>query len=1176
MKKKRDRMASMSFLFKETQAIKKLLLMTKLTVLFVFLGFAQVLAVESYAQMTRLSMKVNDQSIEEVLEEIEDASEFFFLYNKDLIDVDQKVSVDARNETIKAILDGIFEGKDIAYTVYDRQIVLSNIPVIKEMVAQQKSVSGKVADSDGLPLPGVTVVVKGTSNGTVTNADGEYTLNNIPADAVLQFSFVGMRAQEIEVGSQTAINVVMQLDAIGLEEVVAIGYGTQKKVNVTGSVDVVAGDQLVNRPAPNVSLLLQGASPNLNISLSNMGGEPGASQKWQIRGVGSISGNSSPLILVDGVEMDINLLDPESVESISILKDASASAIYGSRAAFGVVLVTTKKGKKNQPVQVQYSNNLSFAVPIYTPSMRDSYTYAIAFNQARANAGLSPTFPDEQVERIKGYMEGTYPYPYDPENPPTSHWRGRWQGNANNNWTKMYYKDYAFQQKHNVNLSGSSEKTQYYFTAGFFDQPGLYTWGADSYKRYNILANLSSQVTDWLRFDFGTKYARTNEDHPIGMVGLPRTYTWSQFINFFPTMPMYNIDGTINNPLVSLLQEGGRILNERNDLWVNLGTEIEPVKGWKTNIRYNYNYQSGSEIQNPKPVTTYVPNGTNGNIGESTTGSISQLFQEKYTLFSAYTSYEKNINKHYLKGLVGYEWDENQYRSLYGSKMDLITPEVVAIRAALGTTKVDDRISHWTTQGVFGRLNYNYDEKYLVEFSARYDGSSRFARGSRWGFFPSFSAGYNIARENFWAPIEPYVNNLKLRVSYGSLGNQNVANYLYLATIPVALNYNPGNYSNPGYIIGDEIPLYASTPKIISNDLTWETITTFDVGFDADFLNNRLSLVFDWYERITSDMIGPSKQLPSVLGTSTPASNNAKLSTKGIELSIGWRDRVSSDFSYDVKVGLGDYKTTVLEYLNETGNIYSWYPGRVHGDVWGLTTDGIIQTAGEEMWDQSYYYAQWGPGDIKYKDLNDDKKITPGTQTLDDHGDLSVIANTTPRYSYNISVGANWKNFDFKMFWQGIGKRDFVPGNSEYFWGLIGTPNRSTILEDGVMLDYWRPADETNFLGPNTDAYLPKPYFSGEGNKNLMPQSRYVLNAAYLRLKNLQIGYTVPRKVSEKVFIENARVYISGENLLTFSSLPKLFEPETTVASNPADGGVDLGEIYPITQMFSVGVNLTF
>jgi len=1165
-------------------SVTKILLRMKLLTFFLFVSMVTATA-SSYSQQTKFNLKLNGVTVSDVFREIEANSEFILLYNEKQLDTNRKVDVKAENETIDFILNQIFKDTRNKYKIYDRQIVIltdkmdesPSVVNLETSAEQKKEISGTVKDSKGVSLPGVSVVVKGTTTGTITDNDGKFVLA-LPMDAkTLLFSFVGMKSQEMTLTGKTQISVTMAEETIGIDEVVAIGYGTQKKVNLTGSVDVVSGDKLANRPAANVALMLQGVSPSLNISLSNMGGEPGASQSWQIRGIGSLSGNSAPLILVDGVEMNVNLLDPESVESVSILKDASASAVYGSRAAFGVVLITTKKGKKNQPIQIQYSNNLTIAVPAYVPNMLDSYTYATAFNQSNENAGLVPTFPAEQVERIKGYMAGTYLYPYDPENPPNSHWRGRWNGNANNNWTRMYYKPSSFNQKHNFNLSGSNEKTQYYFNAGYFDQPGIYTWGADSYKRYNILANFSTQVNDWIRFDFSTKYSKTNEDHPLGVVGLPRTYMWQQFIDFWPTMPMYNIDGTLNNPVISAMQEGGRILTEANDLWVNIGAEFEPVKGWKTNVKYNYNSKMGSELKNPKPVITHVANGTTGNIGESTTGAISNLNQGKYMLFSAYSSYEKLIGKHYLKGLIGYEWDKNDYRGLYGSKMDLITPEVVAISAALGAIQLEDQISHWATQGIFGRLNYNFDEKYLLEFSARYDGSSRFAAGSRWGFFPSFSAGYNISKENFWQPLESSVNTLKFRLSYGALGNQNVANYLYLATIPVATNYNPDNYQNSGYIIDDEIPLYAGAPNIISSNLTWETIATFDLGLDAEFLKKRLSLGFDWYNRVTSNMIGPSVQLPSVLGTNAPSSNNAKLSTKGIELSLGWRDRISSNLSYDLKVGFGNYKTTILEYLNETGSLDTWYAGRVYGDIWGLTTDGIIQAEGEKMSDQSYYYAQWGPGDIKYKDLNDDGKITPGTNTINDHGDLSVIGNSTPKYSYSISGGLNWKNFDFKMFWQGIGKRDFLPNHySEYFWGLMAAPNNSTILENGVMLDYWRPANETNILGPNTDSYLPKPYFSDQRDKNTQDQSRFLLNAAYLRLKNVQLGYSIPQYVLNRIFIKSARIYVSGENLLTFSPLPKLFEPETTIASNPGDGGVNLGQIYPITKMFSFGVSLTF
>lgn len=1169
--------------------LKKVLLMAKLTMFLLVLGLLQVSA-ESYSQTAKLRIKMENVPIVEVFDEIERISQFRFFYDNDLVDLSENVSVDAEGESIADILDKVFQNKELNYEIMDRFILVKSpngreiLSVKDNFIQQNQTVSGKVTDSGGQPLPGVTVVVKGTTNGTVTNVDGNYSLSNIPEDATLHFSFVGMQPQEILVAGKNNIDVVMTEETIGIEEVVAIGYGTQKKVNLTGSVDVVSGEKLENRPAASVSLLLQGTAPNVNISLSGMGGEPGSTQNFNIRGTGSISGNDSPLILVDGVEMDIDLLDPESIESISILKDASASAVYGSRAAYGVVLVTTKQGKTDRPLQIQYSNNLSYAVPLYVPNMEDSYSYATAFNQAKSNAGLSPVWPADQVERIRGWIEGTYPYPYDPEKPLTSFWNGRWQGNANVNWPQKFWSS-SFRQKHNINLNGGSKKSQYYFNAGFLDQPGLYTWGNDSYKRYNILSNFSHQVNNWIKFEFNTKYARTNIDHPIGVVGIPRVHAWNSFLVIHPTQPEYYLDGTPMHPYANALQRGGRILNENNDLWLNMAVELEPLKGWKTNIRYNYNYQWGTESQNPKPVIIDASDTPAGNIGQSTTGSISQFNQTKYYLFNIYTSYENTIGNHYFKGLIGYEEDYNNYKRLYGSKMDLITPDVVSISSATGAETLDDALSHWATQGIFGRLNYNYKEKYLLEFSARYDGSSRFASESRWGFFPSFSAGYNIAREDFWAPVESHVNSLKFRVSYGSLGNQNVANYLYLSTIPVQLRYTPSSLFDPGYLINDEIPLYAQAPNIISSDLTWETVTTFDVGFDAGFLKNRLNVVFDWYERITSDMIGPAIQLPSVLGTSAPKRNNAKLSTKGFELSFTWKDKLSSDLSYNVQLSIGDHKTTILEYLNETGNVNTWYNGKIYGDIWGYTTDKMIQSEIDlsSMPDQSYIYSRWTPGDIMYKDLNGDSKITPGTFTLDDHGDLSVIANSTPRYNYNISAGFNWKNFDFNMIWQGIAKQDFFPtrgGWGDMFFGMGTSQNSSMLLKEANHVNYWRPTNETNMFGPNTNAYYPKPYLSSEANKNMQTQSRFVQNAAYLRLKNLQIGYTIPKSLLAKVFIQNARIYVSGENLLTISPLPKAFEPETIVASTTQNASMGWttvsGQIYPIAQLFSFGVNITF
>jgi len=407
-------------------------------------------------------------------------------------------------------------------------------------------------------------------------------------------------------------------------------------------------------------------------------------------------------------------------------------------------------------------------------------------------------------------------------------------------------------------------------------------------------------------------------------------------------------------------------------------------------------------------------------------------------------------------------------------------------------------------------------------------------------------------------------------LSYGSLGNQNVANYLYLPTIPIANNAN--------WIIDGERPPTANVPGIISDDLTWETVTTLNAGIDARFLQNKLSLTFDWYDRVTSDMLGPAITLPYPLGGTTPRANNAKLSTKGFELILGWKDSPNENFSYNATVSLGDNRSTILEYRNDKGILSDWYEGKRAGELWGFRSDGLIQTQDEPMADQSKYYSSWGPGDMKYKDLNGDGIINDGQRTLDDHGDLEVIGNDLSRYNIGITGGIQWKQFDFSMFWQGVGKRDFNPNtNSAVFWGTTNAWANSGIFEDSYNLDYWRPADETNVLGANTDAYLPKPYFSAETNKNRQSQDRYLLNASYLRLKNVQVGYNLPKDILQKIKISNIRVYFSGENLLTITKLPKVFDPETIFASDERYGGyLTPGVIYPISRTLSFGLNITF
>lgn len=1034
----------------------------------------------------------------------------------------------------------------------------------------QQTLSGKVTDENGNPIKGATIRIKNSAIQTESMQDGSFQINvsAVKESDELVISSVGYQNKVLPISNTRVFQITLISNQTDLEEVVIVGYGTQKKENLTGSVDVLSGKALADRPANNIADLIKGASPNMNINLGMRGGEPGATSNWNVRGVGSINGSSSPLILVDGVEMDINTLDPESVESVSILKDASASAVYGSRAPFGVVLITTKKGKAGEGVQITYSNNLSSSKALNLPSFIDSYTWATAYNQAAANAGVTAIYSAEQMERIKGYLEGTFQYEYDPNNPIANVFHGRRNGNANYDWPQILMGNSPFSHKHNVNVSGGSDKTQYYLAGGYSKQNGTYAFGYDYYKRYNLISNLSTQVTDWLKLNSSIKYANSATDFPMGETTVGREHTFREMQTFAPMMPYYNINGTVQSPLVNLLEKSGRDKTKHGDFLASVGGEIEPVKGWKTIVNYNYNSKNSKLSANPKPVMVELGNGAFGNIGKPNSSLITGFSEEVYKLFNAVTSYETQINGHYFKAMVGYEQEERVYSGINATGTGLISDEVPSLSTSLGEITTADRLWHWATRGAFGRINYNYQEKYLIELSGRYNGSSKFPKHNRFGFFPSGSVGYNIAKENFFEPLRPYVNSFKLRASYGSLGNQNVDNYLFLSRI----NVNP----DLDWIIDNTRPQYALVPSLISDDITWETISTTNFGLDASFLNSKLGLTFDWYNRITDKMLGPTITLPYVLGAATPYSNNAKLGTKGYELVVSWNESLNENFSYNLKMSLGDSQSEILEYMNQNGRIDEWYKGKKYGEIWGLTSDGLIQSDSESIPDQSRYFATWRAGDMKYKDLNGDGKVNDGQRLLNDYGDLTIIGNTSARYNVSFSAGFKWKNLDFNMFWQGILKQDFHPDNgSSLFWGMNAAWQNSGLYKNSPGLDYWRASDETNLLGPNTDAYFAKPYFTVETEKNRQVQTKYVLNGGYFRMKNIQLGYTLPQSVVGKVF-SYARVYFSGENLLTFTKLPKVFDPETAIASRPANGGyLASGVIYPTNRIISFGLNVT-
>jgi TonB-linked SusC/RagA family outer membrane protein len=1020
-------------------------------------------------------------------------------------------------------------------------------------------VTGRVtSSSDGQGIPGVNILVKGTATGTVTDVDGNYSIDTPNEDNILVFSSIGYATQEIALNGRTVVDVVMEEDMQGLDEVVVVGYGTQKKINLTGAVSQVTAERLEDRPVANLDQALQGVSPGLNISTNNnLGGEPNAPMSINIRGVGSLSGGS-PWVLVDGAPMDMNSINPADVESISILKDAASTAIYGSRAAYGVILITTKSGKNNESIRTSYSNNFSAEEPTYLPGFVNSLKFANSINEAATNSGQNAIFSDETIARIIRYQADPANTPSMVADPRDPNGWGYWNlGHANTDWWDVLFKDFALSQKHNLGIGGGSPKATYYVGLGWVGNSGKLNYADEKFQRFNLTSNVSLQVTNRLKLYLKTKFNRSYQKYFISQSVDDRTSLFSSLAIQWPTDPVYTPNGDFamdkNQPPVLAL--GGSDKQYTTDLWFNPSLEFQLSDDWKINADLSYNYYGykrghhraaiwGLATDGVTPVPHYSQNWNR----------MSQILtHNEYITSNLFSEYSKQIHSHFFRLLVGGQAESSNDMMLGGWRRDLVTESVPSISTAIGDMDVYDNLSHWSTLGTFMRFSYNYNEKYLFELNGRYDGSSRFQRGRRWGFFPSASVGYNIWKEDFWRPLDNVINTLKLRASYGTLGNQNVANYLHEETIPIQTNLP--------WIMDGQRPVYTTVPSNRSIGLTWESSETVNIGFDAEALDSRLAFTFEWYNRTTRDMFGPGESLPAIFGASVPLKNNATLQTKGIELSVNWRQVVNNSLNYNLGVVFSDNKTSITEYNNPTKFIGNFYEGQTYGDIWGYVTEGLFQSDEEakEWVDQSQFYSVWGAGDVKYKDLNNDGKITHGNQTIDDPGDLKVIGNSSPRFLYGINANINYRLFDFSMFWQGVGKRDLWMANQNFFG--FRSSWTSTIIQ-AHSLDYWSPG--------NPGAYFAKPYLTAENLKNQQVQTRYLQDASYIRLKNLQMGFTLPESLASRLKISNLKLYVSGENLLTFSSIMESFDPEANVRAS----GANL--VYPLSRTYSAGLNITF
>ena len=1030
------------------------------------------------------------------------------------------------------------------------------VPEVDETrsVQQQSTCTGVVKDATGETVIGASVVVKGTTNGTITGLDGDFSLSGVKKGDIIQISFVGYKTQEIVWNGQV-IEVILKDDTETLDEVVVVGYATVKKANLTGAVSAVDDKVLADRPIVNLGQGLQGTIPNLNITTS---GQPGAGSTFNVRGETSINGGS-PLVLVDGVQMDPNLINPQDVASVSVLKDAASASIYGARAAYGVILITTKTGRKNVPTQVSFDASVSFNSPTTRPSYMNSMQYANWMNAAGQNTNGKNIFSQDEMNHIEAYFnDPANNSPVFVTNDPNSWQYGNCQAGkyaycGNTDWMKEMYKKSYPVQKYNVNINGGSEKATYYTSVGYTDQGSLLRYGNESYRKFNMVNNINYDINDWLHVSMKTSFIRTE------LNGIPQDNAHGEAWignDTQPLMPVKHPDGNWAGQgnytnFAAVLEEGGSRKTTKNDFWNTLALKLTPVSGLTINMDYTFNYYAEHIKNHLRSFDEYGVDGKFLQTFQWTNPNYIYEHQQNdtYNAFNLFGDYEKTLGKHYFKVMLGFNQETKHTRAFYAQRNNLISNDLPSMDAATGERYVGNSDDSWATRSGFFRVNYSFADRYLLEVNGRYDLSSKFPKSDRSVFSPSFSLGWKLSEESWFKnPTNGFFDELKIRASYGSLANQALDNgwYAYLS------NYSTGTMS---YLMGGKQNQYVLPGGLVSNIVTWEKVTQWDLGLDFSVLSNRLKGTFDYYQRTTTGMLGPGKLLPNILGATEPQENAADMRTSGWELALTWNDRLENGLHYSIGFNLSDTKAKITKYDNPTKSLSSsYYEGQTIGDIWGFEST-LFQTQEEidQAPDQSKVDGAISkvPGDIKFIDINGDGVVDYGESTVDNPGDRKIIGNDRARYRYGFNVSADWKGFDLGIFFQGVGKRDLMlPGTFKWQYGSQWQ------VPTAVANDYWS--------AENTGAWFPVARFNG-GTALGVNQTRYLLNAAYLRLKSLSFGYTLPVSLTKQWGIQKCRIYFTGENLLTFKHTPEGFDPEL---DNPYE--------YPQQKSLSIGVNVVF
>ncbi|HFA48423.1 MAG TPA: TonB-dependent receptor [Bacteroidetes bacterium] len=1102
--------------------------------------------------------------------------------------------------------------------IYSSLIVLLMVFCAQAVFGQAKTVSGSVTDGDtGDALPGVTVLVKGTNTGTTTDVDGSFSLKVPSPESVLEFSYLGYVTQEMAVGDQQSFSIVLKPDFIGLEQVVVVGYGTQKKENLTGAVSVVdVAKTLESKPIADVARSLKGVVPGVTITHAT--GKLNQEPTIKLRGYGSVNGNSNPLILIDGVEGKLSDLNPEAIESISVLKDAASTSIYGTRAAFGVMLITTKQGRSGKAV-LTYSNNFSFSKPIWDikHAPMEFLMDAIHTAKERNNGGAPFAFgmggqdwrdKSVQWEKDYGYLGSNLSDETMIEGRDFDVIDGQFYAYRSWDVFGQILNDNAFAQTHNISVSGGSDKLNYSVGFSTNAKEGLYKVNTETQTKNTLNANFSAKLNDWATLNFRNLYTKRIYEEPFsyrlgGRLG--ELFYALRWPNNFP----YGIsDGTYFGAPegssfigpIGFLRNANRSRTERDYSRNTLETVLDILdqETQKLDFTANFSYSQTDQELHVKGGTVPLINWwSSGNPPQfdpfyySTSTSRNKtsydLTKVKLYTFNAFAKYTNtSVAGHTFSLLGGTNIEQNDYSFLTAGKPFLLDPNMPEIATATGDAFADNSKERWRVLGLFGRVNYNFNEKLLLELNGRLDGSSRFPAGDQFAFFPSGSIGYRLSEEDFAKDVLDMVkvSSLKLRGSWGQIGYQDIGQFVFIPTLS-------GRDAN--WIRNSQFEKTFRNPKAVSPSLTWETIETLDFGVDMGLFDNRVDISFDIFQRKNKDMLGPGQQLPAVLGASVPKVNAGEMTTKGWELTVNVRHRFNKDFDIYFTGVMSDAQAEITKWSNESGILSDFYEGMKLGDIWGFETDRLFQASdfgsnGDlnpdiPVQDPDIYSAGFnmGPGDVKYKDLNGDGVVNKGAFTKDDHGDLKIIGNTTPRYEYSIRTGLNFKWIDLGIFLQGVGKRQY--------WGT-GNAALANFHYD-VLYDY-----QTNYWREdNTDAFYPRPFASNVGSylpntknigrllnggnmlmygkNNYVPQSKYLQDLSYLRLKEISLGFTVPASAIERYSIDRLRIYFAAYNIMEWTNSFTPIDPESTI--NYFGSLSFYGTQLPQSRSFSFGLQIT-